>query len=403
VDDLSLVVISGAVLGERQFPIRAGYNMIGRGDDAAIQLYAESISRRHALLTRAGGRLTIEDKGSASGTYVNGQAVTGQRVVQPGDVVQIGGLELLVVGPGMAEARRVPPVRSRPGVPPPAPASPTADTRPGMPLPYAAGHTSQHSDHDQAGKAPRSPWSAGGLTINVVSSGAAALILSALQISEIGTASGSVLAAIVTSFVTTNGRRQWLRILGAAGAACLIAAVGITLPEIALGRAITAPDRQSTYLLPIASQGTMTPIPSTTTRGTPTSSTTPPTSKPKPSGVPGDEALPVDCRFTKPGSSIECDPIVVRSNGTAPLVITRVDGPTSAAFVIDTTGCVGKEKEKELAPGQTCEIPLVFQPPDTGDPNTDSRGYSDEIVIHQNIPSPDTGTRVILTGTTIPS
>ena len=35
-DDPTLVVVSGAVLGERRFPIRSGYNMIGRGPEAAI-------------------------------------------------------------------------------------------------------------------------------------------------------------------------------------------------------------------------------------------------------------------------------------------------------------------------------------------------------------------------------
>ena len=62
----------------------------------------------------AGGRLTIEDLGSANGTFVNGERVPGRRVLELGDLVQIGSTSLQLTRAGQAP---------RPSVPPPAPAA----------------------------------------------------------------------------------------------------------------------------------------------------------------------------------------------------------------------------------------------------------------------------------------
>src|SRR5919112_3638826 len=55
-----------------------------RGDDPEI-------SRQHARFSRdAQGQLVVEDLGSTNGTYVNGQRISGQQVLNPGDTVQMG-------------------------------------------------------------------------------------------------------------------------------------------------------------------------------------------------------------------------------------------------------------------------------------------------------------------------
>ena len=49
------------------------------------------ISRRHAHITRAAdGRLTIEDLGSANGTFVNDERIDAPRALALGDVVRLG-------------------------------------------------------------------------------------------------------------------------------------------------------------------------------------------------------------------------------------------------------------------------------------------------------------------------
>jgi pSer/pThr/pTyr-binding forkhead associated (FHA) protein len=59
------------------------------------------ISRRHARVGRdAAGQVIIEDLGSANGTFVNGERVSAQRVLEAGDVVRVGGTSLEVAAAG---------------------------------------------------------------------------------------------------------------------------------------------------------------------------------------------------------------------------------------------------------------------------------------------------------------
>ncbi len=89
------------------------------------------LSRRHARVARdASGQLTIEDLGSANGTFVNGERVGGRQVLKVGDSVQIGSTTLQLTHVGRAPA---PPA---PATPLAAPATPLA--APATPLAAAA-------------------------------------------------------------------------------------------------------------------------------------------------------------------------------------------------------------------------------------------------------------------------
>ena len=55
------------------------------------------ISRRHARVWRGeGGRLSVEDLGSANGTFVNDERIGAARVLEPGDLVRVGSTVLEV-------------------------------------------------------------------------------------------------------------------------------------------------------------------------------------------------------------------------------------------------------------------------------------------------------------------
>lgn len=71
---------------------------IGRTANNDIVLGQPQVSSRHALLHHVGGKLFIEDAGSANGTFVRGQRIAaGQRVaVSPGEKVFIGPMPLLL-------------------------------------------------------------------------------------------------------------------------------------------------------------------------------------------------------------------------------------------------------------------------------------------------------------------
>ena len=71
---------------------------IGRGADNDIVINHPQVSSRHALLHNVGGRLFIEDRGSANGTYVQGHRIApGQKIpVQSGEKIYIGPMPLQI-------------------------------------------------------------------------------------------------------------------------------------------------------------------------------------------------------------------------------------------------------------------------------------------------------------------
>jgi hypothetical protein len=65
---------------------------LGRGD-VEIQLDDPFASSRHAVITRHGRTLVIEDLGSTNGTYLNDEPLTGPQPLHDGDRIRIGDCE----------------------------------------------------------------------------------------------------------------------------------------------------------------------------------------------------------------------------------------------------------------------------------------------------------------------
>jgi pSer/pThr/pTyr-binding forkhead associated (FHA) protein len=75
------------------------------------------ISRRHARVTRSGdGSFVIEDLGSTNGTFVNGDRITGARVLQAGDKLEMGDTKLTVEVPEPIEDKLIAPTGAPPAV-----------------------------------------------------------------------------------------------------------------------------------------------------------------------------------------------------------------------------------------------------------------------------------------------
>lgn len=75
------------------YPIR-GTAVIGRVAGVQIQLEDESVSRRHAEVERTEDGVVLRDLGSANGTTVNGHPIEEDTLLQPGDLVSVGMIEL---------------------------------------------------------------------------------------------------------------------------------------------------------------------------------------------------------------------------------------------------------------------------------------------------------------------
>lgn len=220
---------------------------------------------------------------------------------------------------------------------------------------------------------PTSPWSPLGLLYNVLGSGVVALFLSAVKAPAVGTFLGAGLAAIVTAYVLAPGRYQWLRIVSAAALAFLVPFVIVTVGDLILGHSITNPDRSTTYSVPGEDE------PKPTGGGSPTEPKAPPAIQVNPN--------PVGCGQVAVGLSAPCGELTVQSTGQVPLKVTHVDVPTSADFIVHDAGCIGAV----LVPGETCSFLVTFAPAAEGERTA-------IFVIHQNIPAPDRGTAVQLSG-----
>jgi hypothetical protein len=164
---------------------------------------------------------------------------------------------------------------------------------------------------------------------------------------------------------------------------------GISLPELGLQRALTNQGRPATFVPPqLAPTTTATP-----TTSTATTTTTGPTTTTEP--LPGphiaiEPANTVACPGTLVDQPVACPAVTIRSTGSEPLVVRSFElvQPAAGEFeVLDDSGCVGRT----LGLDETCTAELTFRPSLAGP-------RSAKLVVHQNLPSPDTGTPVELIG-----
>ncbi len=102
----TLAIIEGQEAG-RQVTV-TGTTVIGRDPGADVVVADPQVSARHASFAVGDSGIAVEDLGSANGTFVNGQRVTGSHDLRAGDRVQVGAtvLELRPPTPAGADAGR---------------------------------------------------------------------------------------------------------------------------------------------------------------------------------------------------------------------------------------------------------------------------------------------------------
>src|SRR2546423_15327236 len=115
VGELSLEIVEGPNAG-RQVDLDAPL-VIGRESDADLVLEDSQVSRHHAQVSPGDGYATVEDLGSANGTFVNQAELHAPARLDPGDELLIGVtvLELRTAGEIAAQ-----PSAGRTAPPPPA-------------------------------------------------------------------------------------------------------------------------------------------------------------------------------------------------------------------------------------------------------------------------------------------
>jgi len=98
----ALVVIAGELTGT-VFDLDQDEISVGRSDDADITLEYIGVSRRHLLLTAAGGDFVARDVGSKNGTFLNDRRVADAIILRKGDVIRLGPVALKYIPRGDPE------------------------------------------------------------------------------------------------------------------------------------------------------------------------------------------------------------------------------------------------------------------------------------------------------------
>jgi pSer/pThr/pTyr-binding forkhead associated (FHA) protein len=80
-----------------EFTLTEGTHVVGRQEGVSIFISDRQVSRNHAVITVQNGRVTIEDRASANGTFVNGERMSSPRTLKAGDQLKFGDLLLAVV------------------------------------------------------------------------------------------------------------------------------------------------------------------------------------------------------------------------------------------------------------------------------------------------------------------
>jgi hypothetical protein len=84
-----LVMHSGPTPG-KVFPLDGDLITIGREAGNNIIINDAEVSRKHTQFIFQGGKVIVSDLGSTNGTFVDGQRLTGQQVLQSGQIISLG-------------------------------------------------------------------------------------------------------------------------------------------------------------------------------------------------------------------------------------------------------------------------------------------------------------------------
>lgn len=93
----ALLLLTGPSAG-RRYEVLSDME-VGRSPSCEIPLKDDQVSRKHALISVHEGQVRLKDLGSRNGTLVNGERISGEVVLQPGDRVRVGSTTALFEPP----------------------------------------------------------------------------------------------------------------------------------------------------------------------------------------------------------------------------------------------------------------------------------------------------------------
>ena len=93
--EVKLVVIGGKNNG-REIPITKSEFLIGRAEGCNLRPQSDRVSRKHCVIRRHEGGVTVMDLNSTNHTFVNNEQINEKRELKNGDRLKVGTLEFEV-------------------------------------------------------------------------------------------------------------------------------------------------------------------------------------------------------------------------------------------------------------------------------------------------------------------
>src|SRR6266850_6682507 len=97
------LVINPGTPSTWEIQLRPGTNLLGRGFANDFKIDHPSVSSSHCQIVVDNGNVVLKDLGSTNGTYVN-RAPVQETPLQPGQVIHLGGVEMMFQGDMPASA-----------------------------------------------------------------------------------------------------------------------------------------------------------------------------------------------------------------------------------------------------------------------------------------------------------
>lgn len=108
-----LVILSQGMTG-RSHELKVDKTTIGRVDDNTFPIAESSVSSHHCEILLRGNDVVVNDLNSTNGTFINGDKITGEAVLKPGQILRLGQIELRLDAEGAASAPAPAPAPSAP-------------------------------------------------------------------------------------------------------------------------------------------------------------------------------------------------------------------------------------------------------------------------------------------------
>lgn len=88
-----LVILSSGMTG-RSHELKVDKTTIGRVDDNTFPIAEASVSSHHCEILLRGADVFVNDLNSTNGTFINGDKITGEAMLKPGQILRLGQIEL---------------------------------------------------------------------------------------------------------------------------------------------------------------------------------------------------------------------------------------------------------------------------------------------------------------------